>query len=94
MKQLLLAVVLVVAAITVASPAAAGKKGSGTASPGTGSKSSSTYVKSHIKKDGTFVEGHRRSSSDQKFENNWTTKGNENLYSGKDGTRLTPSEKR
>lgn len=93
MKQVLLAFVLV-AAIAVASPAAAGRKGSGAASPGTGAKPSSTHVKSHVKKDGTYVEGHRRSSPDQKFENNWTTKGNDNLYTGKDGTRVTPPEKR
>jgi hypothetical protein len=72
----------------------AGKRGGGAPAPGTGSKSSSTHVSGHIKKDGTYVEGHRRSTPDQKFENNWTTKGNDNLYTGKDGTRVNEPAKR
>lgn len=63
----------------------AAPRGSGAVAPGTGSKSSSTQVKGHIRKDGTYVEPHRRSTPDPKFENNWTTKGNDNLYTGKDG---------
>ncbi len=59
-------------------------------SPGTGSKMSSTSVRSYLKTDGTYVGGYRRSTGDTKFENNWSTKGNYNLYTGTSGTRVTP----
>lgn len=92
-----LAVLALVATSTVAS--ARGGHGGGRStgsysySPGTGSKPSSTYVPSHIRKDGTYVEGHRRSTPDQNFTNNWSTKGNDNPYTGKDGSRVTPPAK-
>jgi len=64
--------------------------GSYSYSPGTGSKSSSTYVHGYMRKNGTYVEGYRRSTPDHSFENNWSTKGNVNPYTGKIGTRVTP----
>jgi hypothetical protein len=94
MKHALLLLVLAVSALSVAPMASAGKKGGGATAPGTGSKANSTYVHGHFKKDGTFVEGHRKSTPDTKFENNWTTKGNDNLYTGKDGVRVTPPAKK
>lgn len=90
-KPFVLIVSAVLSLATVLAHAA--PRGGGAAAPGTGSKSSSTHVKGHTKKDGTYVEPHRRSTPDQKFENNWTTKGNDNLYTGKDGTRVTKPEK-
>lgn len=62
-------------------------------SPGTGSKSSSTHVNRYSRKDGTYIEGHRRSTPDNNFNNNWNTKGNDNPYTGKEGTQVTPPEK-
>jgi hypothetical protein len=62
--------------------------------PGTGSTPSSTTVHGYTKKDGTHVEQHKRSTPDEKFENNWTTKGNENLSTGKDGSRVTEPAKK
>lgn len=50
----------------------------------------STYVSPTIRKDGTPVVGHFRSAPDGRFENNWSTKGNINPYTGAEGTRLTP----
>ena len=61
---------------------------------GTGAKSSSTHVQGHTKKDGTYVEPHKRSTPDKKFENNWTTKGNENPATGKEGSRVTEPQKK
>jgi hypothetical protein len=58
-------------------------------SPGTGSKSSSTYVQGHTTRNGSYVEGHRRSTPDSSFNNNWSTKGNTNPYTGMDGTKVT-----
>ena len=64
------------------------------ASPGTGSKVSSEHVKSYVKKGGTIVAPHEKSTPDKKFENNWTTKGNTNRHTGKEGTRVTESPKK
>lgn len=50
----------------------------------------STYVHSYIKKDGTYVQGHMRSTPDGNFNNNWSTKGNVNPYTGEEGTKITP----
>ncbi len=47
------------------------------------------YVKSYTKKNGTYVQGHYRSSPDSNFYNNWSTKGNVNPYTGSYGTRVT-----
>lgn len=61
----------------------------GAPAPGTGSKPSSTHVNGYVKKDGTYVAPHQKSTPDKKFENNWGTKGNENAYTGKEGTRVS-----
>ena len=43
------------------------------------------YVEGYFRKDGTYVRGHYRSSPDKSFNNNWSTKGNYNPYTGKKG---------
>ncbi|WP_338666813.1 hypothetical protein [Pseudodesulfovibrio methanolicus] len=43
------------------------------------------YVKGYIRKDGTYVAPHYRSSPDGNPYNNWSTKGNTNPYTGKPG---------
>lgn len=45
-----------------------------------------TYVKPHIRKDGTYVEGHYRSNPDSSKLNNYSTQGNYNPYTGDKGT--------
>ncbi|MGC4062947.1 MAG: hypothetical protein QM749_19745 [Aquabacterium sp.] len=57
--------------------------------PGTGSTSSSHHVNGYVKKDGTYIAPHQQSNADKDFNNNWSTKGNENPTTGKDGTRVT-----
>jgi hypothetical protein len=47
-------------------------------------------VHSYTRRDGTFVQSHHRSHPDHNFWNNWTTKGNVNPYTGKEGTKTTP----
>lgn len=89
-------VALIVAlALVTASSASFAKGGShsGAAAPGTGSKSSSTRVNGYVKKDGTYVAPHSKSTPDKKFENNWTTKGNDNPTTGASGTRVTEPKK-
>jgi hypothetical protein len=45
-------------------------------------------VQSYTKKDGTHVAPHERSKADGNFSNNWSTKGNVNPFTGKEGARL------
>ena len=45
-----------------------------------------TYVKPHIRKDGTYVEGHYRSAPDNSRINNYGSQGNYNPYTGEKGT--------
>lgn len=44
-----------------------------------------TYVNGYRRKDGTYVRPHYRSTPDNSFSNNWSTKGNTNPYTGKPG---------
>jgi hypothetical protein len=45
-----------------------------------------TYVKPHVRKDGTYVEGHVRSAPNKTDADNYGTKGNTNPYTGQAGT--------
>tara|TARA_B100001057_G_scaffold18193_1_gene16799 strand:- start:637 stop:876 length:240 start_codon:yes stop_codon:yes gene_type:complete len=46
-----------------------------------------TWVNGYTKSNGTYVQGHYRSSPDSYKNNNWSTSGNSNPYTGKSGTR-------
>ena len=95
MKLALLAVaVAVVMSISPVPLMAKGSKGGGAPAPGTGPTGTSTHVNGYVKKDGTYVAPHQNSTPDKTFENNWTTKGNNNLHTGKDGTRVTEPAKK
>lgn len=52
--------------------------------------SAQVSVRGHYRTDGTYVRPHHRSNPDGNFSNNWSTKGNVNPYTGKEGTRVTP----
>ena len=43
-------------------------------------------VKGYVKKDGTYVEPHQRTSPNDTKLDNYSTKGNTNPYNGKEGT--------
>lgn len=45
------------------------------------------YVRPYTKQDGTTVPGHYRSNPDGDLNNNWSTEGNTNPYTGQKGTR-------
>lgn len=45
-----------------------------------------TYVKPHVRKDGTFVEGHYKKAPNSTKLDNYSTKDNTNPYTGKTGT--------
>ncbi len=83
-----IAILWVIAATLIAPALAIAKGGHGKAVPGTGSSQSSTHVHGYTKKDGTYVAPHEKSKADDKFENNWSTKGNENPRTGKEGTQV------
>lgn len=44
-------------------------------------------VRGYTRKDGTYVQPHHRSNPDGNPRNNWSTQGNVNPYTGKEGTR-------
>ena len=52
------------------------------------------YVKPHITKNGTFVSGHYRSKPNKTKLDNYSTKGNFNPYTFKDGTASSYSYKK
>lgn len=45
------------------------------------------YVAPHVKKDGTYVEGHFKTEANKTKLDNYSTKGNVNPYTGKPGTK-------
>ena len=46
-----------------------------------------TYVNGYTRSDGTYVQGHYRSSPDNSYNNNYSVRGNTNPYTGEGGTR-------
>lgn len=46
-----------------------------------------TYVRPHVRNDGTYVEGHYRSAPNSSRIDNYSTQGNQNPYTGKAGTQ-------
>ncbi len=46
-----------------------------------------TYVRGYTRRDGTYVSGYHRTSSDNTVNNNYGTRGNMNPYTGASGTR-------
>jgi hypothetical protein len=44
-------------------------------------------VKGYYRSDGTYVAPYKRSNPDGNFNNNWSTEGNVNPYTGKKGTK-------
>jgi hypothetical protein len=55
-----------------------------------GKRSGSVHVRGYYRKDGTYVRPHYRSAPDGNFNNNWSTKGNVNPYTGEPGTKTAP----
>lgn len=49
--------------------------------------SADTYVNGYTKANGTYVEGHYRSSPNDTVSDNYSTDGNENPYTGEEGNR-------
>ncbi len=49
------------------------------------------FVRGYFRSGGTYVQPHYRSDPDGNFYNNWSTYPNVNPYTGRVGTRRTPS---
>lgn len=49
--------------------------------------SANDYVQGYTRSDGTYVPPHYRSSPNSTQSDNWSTQGNTNPYTGKQGTR-------
>ena len=58
--------------------------------PSYGSGASSAYVRPYLRRDGSYVPGHYRSSPDGNLCNNWSTWPNVNPYTGKPGYQRYP----
>jgi len=56
-------------------------------SSASGGRGGSTTVRGHVRRDGTYVAPHRRTNPDSLKTNNWSSKGNRNPYTGKEGTQ-------
>jgi hypothetical protein len=54
---------------------------------GSNRKSSSTRVRGYTKRSGKYVAPHMRTSPNRMKRDNWSTKGNVNPYTGKQGTK-------
>lgn len=55
------------------------------------SSSGVVSVNGYVRKDGTYVPPHHRSSPDGSFYNNWSTVGNINPFTGKSGSVVVPN---
>ena len=82
MKRLLTLFVLFTLATT---PVLAKKDSSGSYKSNGSSKSNN--VRGYTKKDGTYVAPHNRTNPNNTQRDNWTSKPNQNPYTGKDGTK-------
>lgn len=51
-----------------------------------------SFTNGYTRRDGTYVQPHYRSTPDGNFQNNWSTRGNVNPYTGQQGTRDYPSQ--
>lgn len=57
---------------------------------GKGASGGTVTVRGHFRKDGAYVPPHKRTAPDGSFQNNWSTAGNTNPYTGEEGKVVTP----
>lgn len=70
----------------------AGRRGGYSYKPsGYGSNPRSTRNKGYVKKNGSYVAPHFKSKSNQTQYDNWSTRGNQNIFTGKKGYK-TPNK--
>ncbi|MBT9528527.1 MAG: hypothetical protein IV105_24970 [Rhizobacter sp.] len=63
-----------------------------------GGKGGSHHVSGHVTKNGAYVPPHQATNPNGTKTDNWSSKGNANPYTGKEGTKdpyaVTPSKKK
>jgi len=79
-----IAIVLFVAVFAAGGVCAKGGGGGGHSSKSSGGTHS---VRGHVTKKGTYVAPHRATNPDKSKANNWSSKGNRNPDTGKEGTK-------
>lgn len=77
--------VLVLISLCLINPTFAKKSSSGGYKSNGSSKT--TNVHGYTKKNGTYVAPHKRTTPNHTQRDNWTSKPNQNPYTGKDGTK-------
>jgi hypothetical protein len=82
MKRLFL---LIIAFILIAGPVSVFAQRSRSSSRS--SSGGTVSVKGHTRRDGTYVEPHKRTAPNSTKRDNYSTKGNTNPYTGKKGTK-------
>lgn len=92
MRSLALVLVVAFSAAAMAKGGGGGHGGSGRSSSHTSTSSHSSSgdshtVRGHYTKDGTYVQPHHATNPDGTKTNNWSTKGNVNPHTGKEGTK-------
>jgi hypothetical protein len=85
MKKLLIAGLLLVGMAGVSE--AGKKKGYGYGDYGTGSNSQSETVGGYTRRDGTYVGPYQRTKANNTDDDNYSTRGNYNPWTGKTGTK-------
>nr|MBI3611673.1 hypothetical protein [Nitrospirota bacterium] len=73
--------------VSDASAKSGGRGSSGGYKGGDSRSGGSVTVRPHTRRDGSYVEGHRRSGPNSTQRDNYSTKGNVNPYTGKSGTK-------
>lgn len=53
----------------------------------TGPKGGSHHVAGHVTKDGKYVQPHQATNPNKSKRDNWSSKGNANPYTGKEGSK-------
>ncbi len=85
--QVLANILLISLAVTQSAEARGGFRSHGGGSKGGHRSSGHVSVKGYTTKSGTHVQAHKRIGPNGSKRDNWSTKGNHNPYTGKEGTK-------
>lgn len=86
-KSLMLLVAIIATALSANAQYNYGSSSYGSGTSSYGVNNNSTYVNGYTKSNGTYVQGHYRSSQNSTNHDNYSTSGNYNPYTGSSGSR-------
>lgn len=86
-KSLMLLVTIIATALSANAQYNYGSSSYGSGTSSYGVNNNSTYVNGYTKSNGTYVQGHYRSSQNSTNHDNYSTSGNYNPYTGSSGSR-------